>query len=54
MLLISLGLAGSLMIIAPWIAIKYQDPNLGPYLRVLALAFLPSVIERPIISALPP
>jgi O-antigen/teichoic acid export membrane protein len=50
MLLISLVLAGALIIIAPWIATKYQDANLGPYLRVLALAFLPSVIERPIMA----
>lgn len=50
MLLISLGLAGALIVSSDWIAAQYDDPKLAAFLKVFALAFLPGPFERPIMA----
>lgn len=50
MFIISLTLAGALMLSAGWIAEEYGVAELAPYLHVFALAFLPGPFERPIMA----
>ncbi len=50
MAIISVVLAGTIVVSADWIAAQYSSPELASYLRVFALAFLPGPIERPIMA----